>query len=57
MEFSKLYIAHYNRGLTYEKMGELDKAEADYRRALQLMPDWSRARNKLDRILNQTKKS
>ena len=57
LEFSKLYIAHYNRGLTYEKMGELDKAEADYRRALQLMPDWSRARNKLDRILNQTKKS
>ena len=56
LDFSKRYIAHYNRGLTYEKMGKLDKAEADYRRALELMPDLKRAKSKLDRILNQTKK-
>ena len=56
-DFTKLHIALYNRGLAYEKLGQLDKAEADYRRALELMPEWKRARNKLDRILNQTRKS
>ena len=57
MDFSKLYIALYNRGLTYEKLGQMDKAEADYRRALVLMPQWHRAQSNLDRLLNQTKKS
>ncbi|MBF8269948.1 MAG: TPR domain protein [Gammaproteobacteria bacterium] len=56
LDFSKQYIAHYNRGLAYEKMGQLDKAEADYRRALELMPKWNRAQSKLNRILNQTQK-
>jgi tetratricopeptide (TPR) repeat protein len=57
LEFSKQHVAFYNRGLAYEKMGDASKAEADYRRALELMPEWSRAKTKLERLLNKTKKS
>lgn len=57
LEFSKEHVAHYNRGLTYEKIGELDKAEADYRRALELLPEWHYAQSKLERILDKTKKN
>ena len=57
LNLSKQYIVYYNRALAYEKMGQTDKAEADYRSALQLMPDWGPAQNKLDRLLQQTKKS
>lgn len=53
LDLSKVYVALYNRGLAYEKMGELDKAEADYRRALEIFPQWSHAQNKLDRILTR----
>ena len=56
LEFSKQHIAYFNRGLTYEKLGEFDNAEADYRRALELYPDWYRARNKLERLLDRTRK-
>lgn len=57
MEFTKEHVALYNRGLAYEKIGELEKAEADYRRAIELVPEWGRAQDKLERILrkrNQT---
>lgn len=50
------YIVYYNRGLAYEKLDEYDKAEMDYRQALELMPGWARAQDKLDRLLNKTKK-
>lgn len=53
---SKQYIVFYNRGLAYEKLGEFDKARADYNSALQLMPGWSHAQDKLDRLLNRTGK-
>ena len=57
LDLPKLYIAFYNRGLTYEKMGELEKAADDYRHALELMPDWSRAREKLELLQHQTRNS
>lgn len=56
MDFSKEHIALYNRGLTYEKMGDYEKAEADYRRALEILPGWNQAERKLNRILNRTEK-
>jgi tetratricopeptide (TPR) repeat protein len=31
--------AYYNRGSAFDALGQLDKAESDYRRALGLMPD------------------
>ena len=57
LNLSQLYVVYYDRGLAYEKMGELDKAEADYRKSLELMPGWGRAQEKLDRLLSRTKKS
>ena len=56
LKLTRQYVVYYNRGLAYEKLAEYNKAEADYRRALELMPGWSHAQDKLDRLLNRTKK-
>lgn len=45
------YVAHLNRGMAYEKLGKLYEAEADYRQAIELAPDWIVAKNKLERVL------
>lgn len=52
---SKNHVAHYNRGLAYEKMKDFANAEADYRRASELMPDWSLPQQKLDRLARQSR--
>ena len=57
LDLAKQYIVYYDRGLAYEKMHEYDKAKADYRRALELMPGWSRAQDKLNRLIKQVKTS
>jgi tetratricopeptide (TPR) repeat protein len=51
LNLNKLHIAHLNRGMAYERIGDRANAESDYRRALELYPDWSLAREKLDRLL------
>lgn len=56
LKLPRQYVVYYNRALAYEKLSEYDKAEADYRRALELMPGWVHAQDKLDRLLNRTKK-
>lgn len=56
LNLTRLYIVYYNRALAYEKMGELDRARADYARALELMPGWSRAQNRLNRLLDPVQK-
>ena len=55
MEFNKQHIALFNRGLAYEKLGELDKAAADYRRALELVPEWRQPQDKLNRVLEKSR--
>jgi tetratricopeptide (TPR) repeat protein len=52
---SKPQIAYFNRGMTYEGMGKFAEAEADYRMALQLFPDWAAAQSKLDELLQKAK--
>lgn len=52
---SKNHIAHLNRGMAYEKLDEYSHAEENYRRALELMPEWSLAQLKLDRLLAKQK--
>ena len=37
---NQTYVAHLNRGMAYEKLGQLQKAEADYREAIALVPEW-----------------
>ena len=51
LKLDKLYIAHLNRGMAYERIGDRANAESDYRRALELYPDWKLARDKLDKLL------
>ncbi len=50
---NQTYVAHLNRGMAYEKLGQLHKAEADYREAIALVPDWKVAQSKLDRVLGK----
>ncbi len=45
------YVAHLNRGMAYEKLGRLYDAEADYRQAIALAPEWNIAKSKLERVL------
>lgn len=45
------YEAYYNRGLCYEALGDVIKAEADYRKALNIRPDYNYAALALERVL------
>ena len=51
---SKDHIAHYNRGMAYEKMGDISNAESDYRRAMELVPEWYLPQARLDQMLART---
>ncbi len=51
LNISRDFIAHLNLGMAYEKAGNYDDAEANYRRALELQPDWQLAQDKLNRLL------
>ena len=51
LNIGKDHIAHLNRGMAYEKLGDFDDAEQNYRRALEIVPEWSLAQEKLDRLL------
>ena len=51
LNITKDHIAHLNRGMAYEKMGNFDDAEQNYRQALEISPEWPLAQKKLDRLL------
>jgi len=44
------HVAHLNRAMAYEQLGNLDKAKLDYQTALQYRNDWSEAQTRLDRV-------
>ena len=46
------YKAVYNRGLAYEKLGDVINAKKDYREALRLKPNYDKAIEGLNRIEN-----
>ncbi len=48
MDFSRMHIAYYNRGLANENLGKREEAMADYREALKLAPDFKQALDRLD---------
>jgi tetratricopeptide (TPR) repeat protein len=50
---NKEHVAFLNRGMAYENLRDPENAEADYRRALELLPEWSQALKKLDRLLKK----
>lgn len=43
-------VAHYNLGITYEKLGDKTEAERSYATALELAPDWAPAKERLERL-------
>jgi len=47
---SKPHIAHFNRGMAHESLGDLASAETDFKTALQMMPDWLTPQLKLDQL-------
>lgn len=47
LDLSREYVAFLNRGMAYEKLKQYDAAEEDYRMALDAVPDWELARQKL----------
>lgn len=50
---SSAYKAYYNRGYTYEMSGDYKKAETDYRKALQIMPNYDPAVNGLNDVIDK----
>jgi tetratricopeptide (TPR) repeat protein len=44
------HIAVMNRGMAREASGDLEGAESDYLHALEIVPDWSPAQQKLNRV-------
>ncbi|HVY88672.1 MAG TPA: tetratricopeptide repeat protein [Hyphomonadaceae bacterium] len=43
-------VGYYNRGLTYEKLGDLQSAYEDFQRALQVKPDFKQAADQIGRF-------
>jgi tetratricopeptide (TPR) repeat protein len=50
---TKIHIAHINRGMAYENLGEFDYAELDYRTAMELVPDAALPQVRLDQLLRK----
>ena len=51
MGLEKVHLAYYNRGLAKEKMNDARGAYADYRKALELDPNFTLANEQLQRFL------
>lgn len=56
LELGKVHIAYYNRGMAWENLGDKDKAESDYRQAIDLLPEWTTPQKRLKRMHERTKK-
>ncbi len=52
-EMIEYQVAYMNRGMAHEILGHWEAAEADYRRALAVAPDWGLAISKLARVLGK----
>ena len=51
LTLAKNHIAHFNRAMAYENNKEFDNAEADYRRAIELSPEWVLPQLRLERMI------
>ena len=49
-QFDARVVGFYNRGLTYEKLGDLQSAYEDFRQALDLKPDFKLAAEQIGRF-------
>ena len=51
LTLTKNHIAHFNRAMAYENNKEFANAEADYRRAIELSPEWVLPQLRLERLI------
>ena len=56
LTLTKNHIAHFNRAMAYENNKEFDNAEADYRRAIELSPEWVLPQLRLERLIRNIQK-
>ena len=56
LSLAKNHIAHFNRAMAYENNKEFDSAEADYRRAIELSPEWVLPQLRLERMMRNIEK-
>lgn len=56
LNLTKNHIAHFNRAMAYENNNEFANAEADYRRAIELSPEWVLPQLRLERLLKKAQK-
>jgi Tfp pilus assembly protein PilF len=47
------FQAYYNRGYCFELMGDINNAAKDYRKALEIQPDYDLAANGLSRVTEE----
>jgi tetratricopeptide (TPR) repeat protein len=57
LESSKIHIAHINRGMAYENIGDFNNAEAEYRTVMELLPEAALPQVRLDQLLRKKAKS
>ncbi|MGK0297377.1 MAG: tetratricopeptide (TPR) repeat protein [Gammaproteobacteria bacterium] len=50
---TKVHVAYINRGMAYEKQGDYENAELDYREAMTLLPDAALPQVRLEQLLNK----
>jgi tetratricopeptide (TPR) repeat protein len=50
---TKVHVAYINRGMAYEKQGDFENAELDYREAMTLLPDAALPQVRLEQLLNK----
>ena len=50
---TKIHIAYLNRGMAYENLEDWDNAEADYRAAMEIIPDAALPQVRLDQLLRK----
>ena len=50
LEAPYLHLIYLNRGMSYKNLGDLDQAETEYLAALEKVPGWEPATQKLDQL-------
>lgn len=50
---TKVHIAYLNRGMAYEHLGNFDNAEANYRAAMEIIPNAALPQVRLDQVLRK----
>lgn len=50
LDLPQPHVAHFNLGLVYERMGDEAAAQRSYETALQLVPDWQPAQDRLQQL-------